>query len=337
MKKFIPDLITKDIVMISDYVSPDTYYPKELEDEKIFIQTVTKEIKEYGVNFYYTEIKNLKDLKTVTEKHHTHNTVIFNWCEYLDEKEGTASLVTEYLESKKYIFTGAASDVIKLTDSKGKTKDKLLKHKIPTPESCVIKKGFPVNDAGIHYPVIAKLEDRHASAGITSENIIYNSKQLKAVSDRLFKEYEADIMLEEFIDGPEYVATVWGNKSRSSCIYITEEKYKDENIAKISTENSKFVYGSEEEQNIDSTAIEQGNKYTNISRIAVDAYSALGFYDYGRFELRENHNGIYVIDCNPNQWLGMDAALFKGTKILGYNYGETLLQICEFAVKRYMQ
>lgn len=341
VKNFMPELLKRKLVVISDYVNPKEYAKLELEDEVQLIDTIEREINAYGVRVEYIEVKNLNDLKKSLIKFNRDEVVIFNWCEFLEEKEGTAHLVTEFLETNGFIFTGADTPCLLLTNSKEKTKRKLLEHDISTPKYAVINECVDVKKIALDFPLMLKLEDRHSSAGITNENVVYNAKQLLAVSQKLINKYHANVLAEEFIDGQEYTVTVWGNGLGSECIYITQENYVNQNVSKINTERGKFIHGSKDENNLVSIELnlkDAGEEVLRIAKKAVlESYKALNFHDYGRFELREKNGVYYVIDCNPNPWIGLDAVLFKGTKNLGCNYGETLLQICEFAVKRNMQ
>jgi D-alanine-D-alanine ligase-like ATP-grasp enzyme len=337
MKNFIPELLKKKIIIISDFVDLEKYTKQELDDELNFIDTVKREVAEYGVKLDYVELKNLDELKKTLLEYDKTKIVIFNWCEFLEEKEGTAHLVTRYLEENGYIFTGADTRCILLTNSKERTKLKLLDNNVTTPKYYVINSASDLSVIGRDFPLMLKLEDRHSSAGITNENVVYNVEQLSSVSQRLINNFHTDVFVEEYIDGQEYTATVWGNGSNSSLLNCFKVNFVDPKIGIIDTESSKFKDASKEHENTKIEEVEEPKVVENVSKCILETYKALNFLDYGRFELREKNGAYYVIDCNPNPWLGMDAILFKGTKKLGYNFGETLLQICEFAVKRNMQ
>lgn len=336
MKNFTSELLKREIIIISDYVDPLTYSKSELNDEARFIHTIKKEMDEYGVRSEYLEVRTLNNLKTALEKFNKDDVVIFNWCEFIEEKEGTAYLVAEFLEKAGYVFTGADTACLKLTNSKEDTKIQLRRNGIPTPEYFILRESDSDSIANYKFPLILKLEDRHSSAGMTSENVVRNTEQLLKVSQRLFSTFHTDIIAEEFVDGQEYTATIWGNGNELACIYFTKEMYINPKISMINTESGKFSHGSVDEKNLVTEPLDDDNTkiISKISEIVVKSFRALKFSDYGRFELREKNNELFVIDCNANPWIGMDAVLFKGTKRLGYNFGETLLQICEFAVKR---
>lgn len=319
--------------MISDYVDPQNYLPDELANEKLFIETLRREIQEAGGSFDYCEIKNLTDLKSLLKKYDQKEIVVFNWCEFLEEKEGTAHLVTEYLEKEGYIFTGSGTKTLKLTDNKEAVKKLLLQNGLPTPGYYVANNEVDLNDS-LGFPVILKLNDRHASAGISNENIVHNMGDLLKVAKKLFDDYQTTIMVEQFIGGSEYTVTIWGNGTDAQCIDINKEDFKDPNISTIFTETTKFDYSSAEAKNTVSSVVQDDKIIKRLTETALTAYAVLSFNDYGVFEYRQGKDDVYIIDCNPNQFLGLDAILFEASKKFGLNHGETILQICEFAVKR---
>ena len=163
----------------------------------------------------YIEIKNLVDLKKSLEPFDKNTTVIVNWCEFLNQKEGTAHLVTQFLEERGYIFTGADTACLKLTSSKEQTKKRLIAANILTPNYTVITTDTDFTKISLKFPIMLKLEDRHSSVGITNENVVNNIEQLAKVSQRLIQKYHANVLAEEYIDGPEYTATVWGNGNKA--------------------------------------------------------------------------------------------------------------------------
>lgn len=323
--------------MISDYVDPSTYTKKELADENNFIRLLSKEIQAEGVDFDYLEVTTLDDINSGLKKYDKKDTVVFNWCEYLSQQEDTAWLVTRYLEANNYVFTGASTECLKLTGSKEATKKVLVESHIPTPNYCVAKNMSDLKNVSLPFPLMLKLEDRHASAGITNANIVNTKEALVKRGAQLFTKYHTGVLVEQFVAGPEYTATLWGNGPQIACIYLTEEAYLDQTVSQISTEDTKFDDSSTESNNVKSIEFTNPKIVNTIKDIVIKSYTVLGFHDYGRFELRQDDSGTYVIDCNANQWLGMDAVLFKGTKKLGLNFGQTILQICKFAVQRYMQ
>lgn len=339
MKNFIPELLKRKIVIISDYVNPKKYSKQELDDESNFIDTIKREINEYGVQIEYIELKNLDDLKESLKKFNKNEVIIFNWCEFLEEKEGTAHLVTEFLESSRFIFTGADTQCLLLTGSKEKTKRKLLERNILTPKYVIIKKSTDIANIYLNYPLMLKLENRHASVGITNENVVYDVQQLTKVSQKLLNKFHTNLIAEEFIDGQEFTVTVWGNELDTDILTCVKLDYIDKNISNMYTEDSKEHSKSRDYKNTLIKIIDKEKDKETIDKtrkIVLDSYRVLNFLDYGRFELRERKGKLHVIDCNPNQYIGPDSFLYHGSKMFGYNYGETLLQICEFAVKRNM-
>ena len=325
------------IVMLSDYVDPATYTQEELIKEKAFINAIRGQIGKYSIPIDYIEVKTLRDIQTALAKYNKQKTVIFNWCETLDGTDTEATDVTKYLEKKYFIFTGANSSCLALTQQKDKTSDTLRQSGISVPAYQLLTNMQDVKKAAINFPLILKLNAFHSSVGITMANIVTNRKQLLQQTHKLLANYQTTVMAQEFIDGPEYTVAVWGNYPNEQALMIYKDKYADTKGCIVNTNNAKFDEKSEDAKNVTFIKINPENHNKTIEKIikyVLNSYRTLGFRDYGRFEVRVSKKGCYVIDCNPNPWLGIDGIFIAGAKKYGYNYGEMIMQICDFAIER---
>ncbi|MBU0649812.1 hypothetical protein KJ605_03085 [Patescibacteria group bacterium] len=339
MKKFTSELFKRKIVVISDYVDPEIYSAIELKDEIKFLADVEDQIKMHGLAYEYVEVKNQDELLATLAKHPVEQTVIFNWCEYLDGQEDTDRIVTKLLDDRGFVYTGADTACLELLTSKEETKKQLLAHGLLTPNYLVAASAENLDDRGLQYPLIAKLENRHASKGLSLANIVHNHEQLVVEVEKLLKKYDSRILVEELVDGQEHTVTVWGNGRTAKCIYFTKEVYLDPTVSTIYTEEGKFDFGSSEEKNLKSRCLDKLKYKKTIALLhdlVLNAYRLLKVDDYGRFDLREKDGKYYFLDCNPNPWIGIGSQLLKGSKKLGYNSGETVMKICDFALQRHM-
>lgn len=338
MKSFTPEIYKRDIVMISDYVNPVTYSHIELTDEMKFLKLIPKHIANHGINFTYLEVKTLNELNRALQKLDRTKVVIFNWCEFLEEQEDTGHLVTELLEKLGFIYTGADTANLKLVNSKELTKKRLMANDVLTPAYRVVSSRAELTDIPTTYPVIVKLENRHASVGLNLENVVYDFEALRKIVDKLLSSYNSKLLIEQFISGQEYTVTVWGNGPSTKCIYFSKELYKDCTISNIYTEVGKFSFGSAEEKNLKSASF-HNKKFKKtidlLERLAVQSYRVLNMKDYARFDIREQNDNYYVLDCNANPRIDIGSQVLKGAKRLyRFNYGETVMKICDFALQR---
>jgi D-alanine-D-alanine ligase len=72
-----------------------------------------------------------------------------------------------------------------------------------------------------------------------------------------------------------------------------------------------------------------------IQEIAMDAYSILDCKDYGRVEIKvDKNNNPYVLELNPNPFLGEDAFFLMSAKADGIQYSEFIELLIFLAVQR---
>ncbi len=340
MSKLGDKIHTKEILMVSDF--DDTYTPDELAAEKNYLEKLTAQLAQYNVKLTVEEVETENDLREILKKYNKNEVVVFNWCEKLGNKEGTENKVARVYEDLGFRFTGASSKILELTADKYEIATILGNHNVLTPNSYLIKKKDPVfNTVTFDGKMIAKSNSLHASAGLHKDNVVENKEQLENIAKRMFSEVDTDVIAQQFIDGEEFTCVVWGNESPSA-LPIIKLIYKDSNVSGVYTKDSKFNSASEEYKNCIYELVTKSNGndlYTQLQETAIKAYQALGMRDYARIDLRCKNSDIYVIDVNANPYINVlseneSCEVFRCSEALGYNWGETILQICEFAYKR---
>jgi hypothetical protein len=57
--------------------------------------------------------------------------------------------------------------------------------------------------------------------------------------------------------------------------------------------------------------------------------------DFARFDVREQDGKFYILDCNANPRIDIGSQVLKGAKkMYGFNYGEVIMKLCDFALQR---
>jgi len=338
MKKFDKDLLNKNILMLSDYVCENNYHKKELEDERFLIKKFKEEIEKYKLNFFYVEIKTLKELKAVLKNVNLPGTVIYNWCEEVDQKEGSGYLVAKYLSDNNYIFTGSDYKALKFANNKTDVKKILESNGILTPKFVEIKKIEDTKNINIPYPIIVKYNNLHSSVGISARNIVNNKRECVRICREMLEKKESSLIAETYIEGDEFLVGVWGFSSNLQVLPIVKVEFLDKNINDIQTYRAKFKLDSKQYKNtiykfVDKKADSAIKKI--VGNDALLAAKLLNLEGYSRFEFRGAGSKYYLIDANPNPALCQECFIFISAKVLGYNYGETILKLCEFALKKH--
>ncbi len=327
MIDYIPNLLGRDILMISDYIS-EAYDEDDLKIEKDFLKTVKKDLNKYGINFFFLEVENIKELEQKLKKFNKDKVVIFNWCEEINGKTNSAHIVTDYWDKNEWKYSGSKTECLKVSLDRTRINKVLKENNVSVP------KQYKFNENGITFPVILKAAKEHGSYGISSKSIIENKNQWDSVLADIDKN---KFIAEQFIDGFEYTVSVWGCTGSPEVLPIfkinfvsnAKEKYK---IVYYDSKWNKQDAGyagifAAPEKTIDKRL---ANELINLSLKAFNALKCCGFC---RMEIRVKDNKGYLTDLNTNPNFRPDSSFIKSAVESGYNYGQIVAKLCEFALR----
>lgn len=335
MKKDFPALSGKEIVILYDYIEKfgDEHEIKVNQD---YLQHLQKEIAEYGIKSHLVSIKD--DMYGPLKKFDPEKVVVFNWCEQFGDTPKTYHVIPYELDQMGFFYTGCGHDALLLTQDKIATKEVLVKGKVSTPVYKVYKKMGKHLNGWAHFPSIVKPESEHSSFGITKESVIDNTEQLTDRVNFVLKNYEGGALVEQFVNGKEYMVSVWGNTPEDIEVLPLYELNFDEiqdYHNRIYSYNAKW-----EEKSVEFTSIKPECPANvsdvvkkSIEEAAKGAYLKTGCFGYARIDIRVENDTAYVVDVNANPDMTEESEFVTSARALGYNYGSTILKLCEIALK----
>jgi D-alanine-D-alanine ligase len=339
MKHFDGNFLKNKIVIISD--KDDGYTQDEIEHEQKYLQKLAEQMGEYKVDTYYHEVLNPAELRKVLKKYDNKETIIFNWCERFNYQDGTENEVVAVFDKHGFVYTGGPKHLLELVADKHRCVNTLKKSGLPVPDSYLVtKENIDKLDLDFSSKYILKSNKLHGSAGVFMENVVSTYAQLKKVCHRMFKTINTDVLAQQFIHGEEYTVLIWGN-DRPEVLPILKINYKDD-TKNVYTYTAKFDRESDEYKN-STYSVVSGENHADlvkaIEHITLKAYKSIGMKDYARFDVRKNDDAIYIIDANANPYVNVLGAnesceVYRCSEKLGYNWGETILKLCEYAYKR---
>lgn len=264
-----------------------------------------------------------------------HGLLVLNWCESIPGMDRSEPLVPQILEDLGFHYTGSPPRVLALSWDKIAVKELLERAGVPIPPWRPFY--FPEAGNWSSFPAIVKPAMEHCSAGITSRSVVLNEKELLEEIERVIVEMKQPALVEEFIDGPEYHVTLWGN-SRLEMLPPAEMDFSSfEDVReRLCTFDSKFTPGSKhyEEIQVKVPARLSESQLKSLEEVAVRAYLAAGCRDYARLDLRARDGIPYVLDVNPNPDIGPDTSMALCAQDAGYSYGEMLKKLVQIASAR---
>lgn len=262
--------------------------------------------------------------------------IVLNWCECIPGIERSEPLIPQILEDLGFRYTGSPSQVLALSWNKFAVKSVLTRAGIPTPPW----RPFYSPELGDWriFPAIVKPAMEHCSLGITSRSVVLNQEELVEEIHRVIVEMGQPALVEEFIDGPEYHVTLWGN-FRVRMLPPAEMDFSsfEDLRERLCTFDSKFTPGSRhyEEIQVKVPARLSLSQLRSLEEVAIRAYQAVGCRDYARLDIRARDGVFYVLDVNPNPDIGPDTSMALCAQSAGYSYGNMLKRLVEIARVRY--
>lgn len=234
------------------------------------------------------------------------------------EKYGIDAIVTAATDkplvmmariAEKYGFPFYSVETAQWSTDKFQMKQRFMEGSVPCAKGRLVKSVSEVED--FEYPVIIKPRDNSGSRGV---KLCRSKEELEASMSEAFEVSKLDtVLVEEFIEGPEYSIEGLHHDGKSEVIQFTEKK------------TTEFPYNVELEH-IQPANISEENKQ-KIREIVTIIGKALNFENCpSHTELKINQRGIYVIETSPR--LGGDYITSTLTPLsTGVNVEDELLKI----------
>ena len=234
------------------------------------------------------------------------------------EKYGIDAIVTAATDkplvmmariAEKYGFPFYSVETAQWSTDKFQMKQRFMEGGVPCAKGRLVKSVQEVED--FEYPVIIKPRDNSGSRGV---KLCRSKEELEASMSEAFEVSKLDtVLVEEFIEGPEYSIEGLHHDCKSEVIQFTEKK------------TTEFPYNVEL-GHIQPANISEENQQ-KIREIVSKIGKALNFVNCpSHTELKINERGIYVIETSPR--LGGDYITSTLTPLsTGVNVEDELLKI----------
>lgn len=261
--------------------------------------------------------------------------VVFNVCEFVPGLDHSEAQVVDVLEGLGFAYTGATADAIRLSYDKSRVRALLHAHGVPVPQWAQF------NEPGQHswniFPAIVKPAWEHCSIGVDRWSVVLNTDELAQRVAHVIATYGQPALVEDFIDGREFHVPLWGNDTVEMLPPVEMDFSALGDVRdRLCSYESKF--------SPDSTAYRQIRsrvpaRLTPAEWDALDvtcrlAYHLVGCRDYGRIDVRQRGDQMFILDVNPNADLSADASVALAAKSAGFCYGALGSRLVELAQNR---
>jgi D-alanine-D-alanine ligase len=258
--------------------------------------------------------------------------LVFNLFEGFAGHPETEADIAEMLAALKVPFTGCPAAALKLALDKARTKALLKGAGIKTPDFQLLRPET-LSSFRMSYPCIVKPRREDASHGLSAQNVVSDfvslEKQVTAVSHY----YGGQALVEHFIEGREFNATVLGG----TVLPVSEIDYSlPEGTPRLLTFDAKWQPDSEYFKGtrvVCPARIEESER-EEIARTALTVFGLLGCRGYARVDMRRDGAGrLNVIEANPNPDISPGSGAVRQAEAAGLTYPQFIARIVETALE----
>jgi D-alanine-D-alanine ligase len=260
--------------------------------------------------------------------------LVFNLFEGFCGFPETEAVIPEILSKMGIPFTGCPGPVLSLALDKAKTKLILTAAGIKTPDFQLL------NPKTLHvfrldYPCIVKPCCDDASNGLSEESVVHDFLALERQVSVICDFYGGNAIVETFVTGREFNATVMGN-SGLTALPVSEIVYSlPSGMPEILTFDAKWETDSlyfKGTKPVCPAEIE-AEEQQHIAETITTVYRLLGCQGYARVDLRMDQEGeLNVIEVNPNPDISPGTGAARQAEAAGMTYTQFVEKIVQLAL-----
>lgn len=243
--------------------------------------------------------------------------------------------LSEYLSQHGIASTGSTHHAHILELDKALAKQRVLDLGLATSVFQVIKQGEPVilANPALAFPVFIKPTNRGGGQGIDSYSVACNQAQLTSKVQSIANDYQADSIIENYLDGREFSVAVL--KDIESLEYNV---MPIELVATTDINGSRMLSSTVKMENAE-VVLEVKDQVlrTKINDLALDVFKALGARDYGRIDIRLDSRGEpNFLEANLIPSLICNYGSFPKSCLININldYEPMILKIVDLGLSR---
>jgi len=262
--------------------------------------------------------------------------IVFNLFEGFCGEPETEALVPQTLSQAGIPYTGCSADALKLALDKDRVKVILKEAGIPTPDFQVLAPDT-LDAFKLDFPCIVKPRAEDASHGISADSFVKDFPALEKQVRIITETYRSGALVEHFIGGREFNATVIGN-SQCAALPISEIVYSlAPEVPRILTfaakwePNSPYFKGTK----VVCPAKVAPEELKYISDTAMSAFKLIVSHGYARMDMRMDEAGtLNIMEVNPNPDISPGTGAARQSRAAGMSYTEFIKKLIDLALEK---
>jgi D-alanine-D-alanine ligase len=260
--------------------------------------------------------------------------LVFNLFEGFCDCPETEPAVPEMLSKMGIPFTGCPAPVLSLALDKAKTKLILTAAGIKTPDFQLLNPRT-LHMLRLDYPCIVKPRCDDASNNLSADSVVHDFSALERQVSMICSFYGGNAIVETFITGREFNATVMGN-TEFIALPASEIVYSlPSGMPEILTFDAKWETDSLYFKGTKPVCPAEINveEQQHISETITTVYRLLGCRGYARVDLRMDQEAeLNVIEVNPNPDISPGTGAARQAEAAGMTYTQFVERIVQLAL-----
>ena len=223
---------------------------------------------------------------------------------------GEDGVVQGLLEAYGIAYTGSGVLGSALSMDKIRSKQVWLNLGLPTPRYVRLARGGDVHAATrtLGLPVIVKPACEGSSVGVSR---VFSDADLDAAV-RLAARYEGELLMEQLIEGEEFTVAVLGEEALPSIRIVPAGEYYDYHAKYVAEDTQYLCPGL------------TGDAETQIRKLALDAFRAVGCSGWARVDVMRDRDGnFHLLEVNTAPGMTSHSLVPKAARAVGIDF-ETL-------------
>ncbi|MFH0847667.1 MAG: ATP-grasp domain-containing protein [Chloroflexota bacterium] len=262
--------------------------------------------------------------------------LIFNLFEGFSETSDSEAQVTLKVAEIGLPYTGSPGSAIALAQDKLKALSLLDGVGIRVPVSQLLSPE-EVTQFKLAFPCLVKPIGEHASHGLSRESVVKDIPSLLRQVERVSRRYGGKALVQEYLEGREFNATVIGNRDLT-VLPISEIVFLlPPGLPKILTFTAKWQTDSAYYKGTKPVCPAElsGEEAEQIRQTVLAVFRLFGCRGYARVDLRQGGDGAFrVIDVNPNPDISPDAGASLQARTAGLSYNDFIQKIVSLALEK---
>lgn len=252
------------------------------------------------------------------------------FCDYPE----TEAVPPEILSQTGIPCTGCPPSALKLGSDKAKMKVLLKAAGLKTPDFQLLNPET-LRMFRLGYPCIVKPRCEDASHGLSPESVVNDAASLERQTRLVSTRYSGGALVEKFIAGREFNATILGD-SECSVLPVSEIVYSlPSGMPRILTFAAKWQPESpyfEGTKAVCPAEVETEER-ERITETAVAAFRILGGKGYARVDMRMDQAGqVNIIEVNPNPDISPGSGAVRQAETAGMTYTQFIEKIAQLTL-----